>query len=164
MALTALAIRNAQRKARHYKLGDGHSALPPGDAERRQVAGASAIAFSTSRRSSRSAYGPRSAWPMPASSTTPRAGWSTTVSTRWSRRSARCRPHGSSDRDRCRRDRRRARLYRRRPGQGWETVLTPHPGEVALRMDCDEAQLRDRPEAWRGKQGTPAAAGFVRWP
>lgn len=32
-------------------------------------------------------------------------------------------------------------------GRGAGTVLAPHPGEMALLMDCDEAQLRDRPEA-----------------
>jgi len=31
--------------------------------------------------------------------------------------------------------------------RGGKIVLTPHPGEMALLMDCDEAELRDRPEA-----------------
>ena len=31
--------------------------------------------------------------------------------------------------------------------RGGKIVLTPHAGEMALLMDCDEAELRDRPEA-----------------
>jgi len=32
-------------------------------------------------------------------------------------------------------------------GQSGRVVLTPHPGEMMLLMGCDEAEVRDRPEA-----------------